>query len=232
MTRVAVFGAAGRMGRLIAAEAAAGTVDMIQAFDAGDELTLDPSVEVVLDFSLPSAWNDLDGLLKGTGVALVSGTTGLGEKEIALLHQWKASHPVFYSSNMSVGIHVLGRLMELASGMLGENFDRELIEFHHRNKKDSPSGTALSLLKNWDGERVFGRRGNTGERKTGSVGVHAVRGGDVTGEHHLYFMGDGERLTLSHMATDRRVFALGAIRAAVFVAGKPPGMYSMEDMLG
>jgi len=230
MTRVAIFGAEGRMGRLLTTEAE-GRIDLVQSFDTEDELTLDPSVEVVIDFSLPSAWNNLDTLIRGTDVALVSGTTGLGEDQVALLRKWKANHPVFYSANMSVGIHVLGRLMELASSMLGENFDRELIEFHHGNKNDSPSGTALSLLKNWDGDRVFGRNGNIGKRKKGSVGVHSVRGGDVTGEHHLYFLGEGERLTLSHMATNRRVFALGAIRAADFVAGKPSGMYSMEDML-
>lgn len=231
MTRVAIFGANGRMGRLIAEEAP-GRFDLVQAFDAGDDFKLDSSVEVVIDFSLPSAWNDLNTLIAGTDAALVSGTTGLDESERSLLNKWIASRPVFYSSNMSVGIHVLGKLMETASGMLGDSFDRELIEFHHRRKKDSPSGTALSLLKGWDGEKVFGRHGNTGEREFGTVGVHAVRGGDVVGEHHLHFLGDGERLTVSHLATDRRVFALGAIRAADFIVGRPPGIYTMEDMLG
>ena len=231
MTGAAIFGAQGRMGRLIYEEVK-DRFDLIQIFDTGDTLKLDPSVEVVFDFSLPSAWNDLDRLIAGTEVALVSGTTGLGEAETRLLTRWAASHPVFYSSNMSVGIHVLGKLMDTASQMLGDSFDRELIEFHHRRKKDSPSGTALSLLNNWDGERVFGRQKNTGERVPGTVGVHSVRGGDVAGEHHLYFLGEGERLTISHLATERRVFALGAVRAAEFIAGKPAGMYSMEDMLG
>ena len=231
MTRAAVFGANGRMGRLIAKEAF-GRLDLIQTFDAGDELVLNPAVEVVIDFSLPSAWSNLNTLLAGTDVALVSGTTGLGEAETLLLDSWKTSRPVFYSSNMSVGIYVLGRLMETASSMLGESFDRELIEFHHRRKKDSPSGTALSLLKRWDGDKIFGRQGNTGEREFGTVGVHAVRGGDVIGEHHLYFLGEGERLTISHQATDRKVFALGAIRAAHFVTGKAVGIYGMEDLLG
>ncbi|MCD4709025.1 MAG: 4-hydroxy-tetrahydrodipicolinate reductase [Candidatus Sabulitectum sp.] len=231
MTKVAVFGADGRMGRLVADESG-GRLDLIQTFDTGDELTLNPQVEVVIDFSLPSAWNNMNTLIAGTDVALVSGTTGLGEDERRMLEIWVTRRPVFYSSNMSVGIHVLGKLMEAASGMLGDGFDRELIEFHHRGKKDSPSGTALSLLKRWDGEKVYGRQGGTGERETGTVGVHAVRGGDVTGEHHLHFLGDGERVTISHLATDRRVFALGAIRAADFIAGKPPGIYGMEDMLG
>lgn len=231
MTKVAVFGADGRMGRLIIEEAP-GRLDLVQTFDTGDELMLNSSVEVVIDFSLPSAWNNLNTLIAGTDAALVSGTTGLGESERILLNNWKTSRPVFYSSNMSVGIYVLGKLMETASDLLDDSFDRELIEFHHRRKKDSPSGTALSLLKTWDGDKVYGRHGNTGERETGTVGVHAVRGGDVTGEHHLHFLGEGERLTISHLATNRRVFAMGAIRAADFIAGKTPGMYSMEDMLG
>ncbi len=231
MRRVAIFGADGRMGRL-AAEEASGRLDLVQTFDTGDELILNPLVEVVVDFSLPSAWKNLNTLIAGSDAALVSGTTGLGEDERGMLEKWAAKRPVFYSSNMSVGIHVLGKLMETASGMLGDSFDRELIEFHHGKKKDSPSGTALSLLNKWDGEKVYGRHGNTGERESGTVGVHAVRGGDVIGEHHLYFLGEGERLTISHIATDRKVFALGAVRAAQFIAGKPPGLYGMEDMLG
>ncbi|MCK5787043.1 MAG: 4-hydroxy-tetrahydrodipicolinate reductase [Candidatus Sabulitectum sp.] len=231
MTGAAIFGAQGRMGKLIYEEIK-DRFDLIQTFDTGDTLKLDPSVQVVFDFSLPSAWNDLDRLIAGTDVALVSGTTGLGEAETRLRTRWAANHPVFYSSNMSVGIYVLGKLMDTASQMLGDSFDRELIEFHHRSKKDNPSGTALSLLNNWDGDRVFGRQKNTGERAPGTVGVHSVRGGDIAGEHHLYFLGEGERLTISHLATERRVFALGAVRAAEFIMGKPAGMYSMEDMLG
>ncbi len=100
--------------------------------------------------------------------------------------------------------------------MLGDPFDRELIEFHHNRKVDSPSGTALTLLKNWPG----------------SAGVHSIRGGDITGEHHLHYLGQGERLVLSHIATDRRVFALGAIRGAEFIVNSEPGLYGMEDMLG
>ncbi len=232
MTRIALFGSKGRMGRLIAEEIMGNPdFDLIQTFDMGDELALDPSVELVIDFSLPQAWKSLDSLVNGTNVAVVSGTTGLGKTEMQLLKSWSKNHAVFYSSNMSVGIHVLGMLMKTATRMLGESFDRELIEFHHGRKKDSPSGTALSLLENWNGEKIYGRHGNTGEREAGTVGVHAVRGGDIAGEHHLYFLGEGERLTLSHLATDRRVFVKGALRAAAFIAGKPPGLYDMEDLL-
>ncbi len=232
MTRIALFGSEGRMGKLIAEEVTGNPgYEVIQAFDSGDELTLDPRVEVVIDFSLPQAFSALNTLVKGKDVAIVSGTTGLGETERQMLESWSRNHAVFYSSNMSVGVHVLGMLMKTATRMLGESFDRELIEFHHGRKKDSPSGTALSLLNNWDGEQVYGRLGDTGERKAGTVGVHAVRGGDVAGEHHLHFLGDGERLTLSHLATNRRVFVMGALRAAAFIVGKPYGLYRMEDLL-
>jgi 4-hydroxy-tetrahydrodipicolinate reductase len=231
MLTAAVFGSEGRMGRLIAEEAA-GKLSIVQTFDRGDRYILDSSVEVVIDFSQASAWENLDALLTGTNAALVSGTTGSGITESSLLEKWSSSRAVFYSSNMSIGIFVLGRLMRDATEMLGDSFDRELVEFHHRRKKDSPSGTALSLLENWDGPAVSDRSGDSGERQMGTVGVHSVRGGDVTGEHHLYFLGDGERLTLSHIATDRKIFASGAVRAAVFVAGKPCGLYGMEDLLG
>jgi 4-hydroxy-tetrahydrodipicolinate reductase len=231
VTRAAVFGSGGRMGKLVT-ELSSGRIDIVQAFEVGDNLNLDPGIEVVIDFSLFSAWSNLNTLISGTGAALVSGTTGLSQDQYAMLNSWAEERPVFYSSNMSVGIHVLGKLMKAATCMLGDSFDRELIEIHHRGKKDSPSGTALSLLNQWSGNRIYGRLGSTEARQPGTVGVHSVRGGDVVGEHHLHFLGDGERITISHLATDRRVFALGAIRAAQFITGKPKGLYGMEDMLG
>jgi 4-hydroxy-tetrahydrodipicolinate reductase len=231
MTRVAIFGSEGRMGRLFLSQASE-KLKIIQTFDKGDSCKLDSSVEVVIDFSQASAWRDLDTLLTGTDAALVSGTTGPEINESRLLEKWISRRPVFYSSNMSVGIYVLGKLMKAATDMLGDSFDHELVEFHHRKKKDSPSGTALSLLENWPGRAVFGRSGDSGEREPGTAGVHSVRGGDVAGEHHLYFLGNGERLTISHTATDRMIFVHGAVRAAEFIAGKPSGLYGMEDMLG
>jgi len=228
---VTVFGALGRMGRILLAENSS-DIEIVQAIDREDPLEIHPDSRVVMDFSIPEAWNSLDTLLSSGKAALVSGTTGIGDQQKTLLRKWSAERPVFYSSNMSVGIHVLGRLMAQADAMLDSSFDRELIEFHHGAKVDSPSGTALSLLKNWPGERVHGRKGNTGMRPRGEIGVHSVRGGDVAGEHHLHYMGQGERIVLSHIATDRRVFALGAIRAAMFICGRGKGLYGMEDMLG
>ncbi len=231
MIKAAVFGANGRMGKLVIREAE-GRLNILQTFELGANLQLDNSIDVIIDFSLPSAWKNLDILLSRTDAALVSGTTGLSDDNVLMLKNWAEKRSVFYSSNMSVGIYALGKLMQSATSMLGNSFDKELIEFHHSHKKDSPSGTAETLLENWTGKQIYGREGNVGEREPGTIGVHAVRGGDIIGEHHLYFLGDGERLTLSHQATDRKVFALGAIRAAKFIITKAPGLYSMGDMLG
>ncbi|OPX28406.1 MAG: hypothetical protein B1H09_07915, partial [Gemmatimonadaceae bacterium 4484_173] len=137
MTRVAIFGSDGRMGRLFTG-GSSGKLDIVQTFDKGDSYKLDSSVEVVIDFSQVSAWGDLDTLLTGNEAALVSGTTGTGVNENRLLDKWSSVRPVFYSSNMSIGIYVLGELMRIATDMLGDSFDHELVEFHHRNKKDSP----------------------------------------------------------------------------------------------
>lgn len=216
MIHAALFGAKGRMGRLVQAEAGK-DIRIVQLFDEGDHLELDPSVEVVVDFSLAIAWNSLDSLLENTAAALVSGTTGLKEDQINFLRKWSTERPVFYSSNMSVGVFVLHRLMKQAEELLDDSFHRELVEFHHQRKLDSPSGTALSLLGNWPE----------------NTPCHSIRGGDIAGEHHLHYMGQGERLVLSHIATDRRVFALGALRAVKYIRGKlKPGLYGMEDMFG
>lgn len=215
MINLTLFGAKGRMGSLIQAEAGGDTA-VVQCIDATDPLRLDASSDAVVDFSLASAWNSLDELLHGTSVPLVSGTTGLKKPQLELLEKWSCERPVFYSANMSVGVFVLHKLMKRAEELLDESWDRELIEFHHNRKLDSPSGTALSLLENWPG----------------NAPAHSIRGGDVTGEHHLYYMGQGERLVLSHIATDRRVFALGALKAVRYLSGlREPGLYGMEDML-
>lgn len=216
MIKAALFGSRGRMGRLLA-EGSFDGVEFIQGFDSGDDPALDPRVQVVVDFSLPRAWSDLNRLLGGNTVPLVSGTTGLEQAELELLHRWAEERPVFYSSNMSVGVFVLNRLAEKAQELLDDSWDRELIEFHHRGKLDRPSGTAKKLMENWPG----------------NTPSHSIRGGDLAGEHQLHYMGTGERLILTHSASSRGVFAAGAVRAAVFIAGrKSPGLYGMEDMLG
>lgn len=230
--RYAVLGAAGRMGSLVIREAENLSYELTASLDIGSVMKVPEDTDVILDFSAPSAWTGLDRLLSGTGAALVSGTTGLDDGCRLMLSRWAADRPVFYSSNMSTGVFVLDRLVRLACSMLDEGFDVELVEVHHRNKVDSPSGTAATLLGGLPGAAVYGRHGNTGVRPVREVGVHSLRGGDVLGEHQVHFMGSGERLCLTHMTTDRRVLALGALRAACFIVDRAPGLYGMEDMLG
>ncbi len=236
--KICIFGSEGRMGRAVAAEAGDSVVAKYDVTPPGTppDVPLSGEVDVVIDFSIPSAWKDLDILLKGTGAALVTGTTGLEKEHMDLMEKWAVERPVFHSLNMSRGIHVLGKLLEVAAGMLGKDFSLEIVEIHHGGKVDSPSGTALELASAWEGvmgpsRRIMGRHGAAGPRRKDELGFHSLRGGDVPGEHQLHLLGDGERLVLTHAATGRRTFALGALKAAGFVAGKPPGLYSMEDMM-
>lgn len=230
--RCAVFGAMGRMGSLFIQEAEGLSVEITAGLDRGSEPVLPEGTDIVVDFSCPGAWKDLDAVLEGSSAGLVSGTTGLDLDALARLSRWSRERPVFHSPNMSTGVFVLNRLVRQARHMLGDGFDMEVVEIHHRNKRDSPSGTALSLIEGMPEPRVFGRNGDTGRRPCDQIGVHSLRGGDVPGEHQVHLLGDGERLCLSHSATGRRVFALGALRAARFLMGKPPGLYGMEEMLG
>ncbi|MCD4848170.1 MAG: 4-hydroxy-tetrahydrodipicolinate reductase [Candidatus Aegiribacteria sp.] len=236
--KICVFGSEGRMGRLVREEAGSSIIACYDITTPGNSVDgkLPPEVDTVIDFTLPSAWEDLDKLLQGNTAGLVSGTTGLGNAEMELLRKWSSVRPVFFSSNMSMGIFVLGRLLQTAASMLADDFDLEIVEFHHSGKIDSPSGTALTLLNIWEknggGKKItYGRSGPAGPRSPDETGIHSVRGGDIVGDHQLYLLGDGEKLLLSHSATGRRTFAIGALKAADFIFGKPPGLYSMEDMM-
>ncbi len=240
MTKAAVFGSEGRMGRLLRQEAPERGFDITACYDislAEPAGTLPSAVEVVFDFSTPSAFESLGALLVGSGAALVSGTTGLGPAERALLAAWAVDRPVFHSPNMSLGIHVLGRLVFEAARLLGDRADLEIVEVHHRGKVDSPSGTAQKLLESWSGGTgrqavpVMGRSGRRGPRERDEVGVHSVRGGDVAGDHEVHILLEGERMLLGHRASGRRLFVLGALEAAAFVMERPPGLYGMEDMM-
>jgi 4-hydroxy-tetrahydrodipicolinate reductase len=167
----------------------------------------------------------------------VSGTTGLGADEVSALEEASARVAVFWEPNMSFGVHLLVDLAKRAAAALGEEFDVEVSETHHRLKVDAPSGTAgrlLDTLRDAGGTRsqlVYGRHGQPGKRPRNEIGVHALRGGDVIGDHTVHFLGLGERLELTHRATDRDLFVRGALRAAEFVAVKPPGRYFMSDLL-
>ncbi|MCD4700814.1 MAG: 4-hydroxy-tetrahydrodipicolinate reductase [Candidatus Aegiribacteria sp.] len=236
--KLCVFGSEGRMGRLLREEAGDSVIACYDMIPPGTktDVPLPDEVDVVLDFSLPSAWNDLDRLLSCSSAALVTGTTGLGAREKEMLAGWAKARAVFASSNMSIGIYVLGKLLGLAGEMLAGDFDLEIVECHHSGKVDSPSGTALTLVEIWEKygggtKRMFGRSGPAGPRSCGETGIHSLRGGDITGDHQLHLLGKGERLLLSHSATGRRTFAAGALKAAEYVNGKTPGIYTMDDLM-
>ena len=226
------------MGRLICEEAGDSVIARYDVIPPGRkaDIPVPDEVDVVLDFSVPSAWKDLDMLLASTSAALVTGTTGLGHTEKEMLAGWAEQRAVFVSSNMSIGIYVLGKLLEYAGEMLAKDFDLEIVECHHSGKVDSPSGTALTLFDIWEksgggSRKVLGRSGSAGPRSSDETGIHSLRGGDVAGEHQLHLLGKGERLLLSHSATGRRIFAIGALKAAEYIYGKVPGIYTMDDLM-
>jgi len=263
--KIGILGAAGRMGSMLVRAVADTTgVELGAAIeqagsahrgtDAGTRAGIAPlgvaidddldaalhKIDVLIDFTSPPATAATAMLAATRGVALVIGTTGCGEAELAVVRGAAARVPVVMSSNMSLGVNVLFGLLRQAAAALGEGFDAEIVELHHRLKKDSPSGTALSMAKelasvyNRDLGKVgrFGREGLVGARTHDEIGVLAVRGGDVVGEHTAYFLGQGERLELTHQATSRETFARGAVRAAQWVRGRPPRLYDMQDVLG
>jgi 4-hydroxy-tetrahydrodipicolinate reductase len=171
---------------------------------------------------------------------LVIGTTGLTPEQEAVLSEASSKTAIVYAANMSVGVNVLLAVTEQVAGILGDDFDIEIFEMHHRHKVDAPSGTALAFGKaaakgrgvDLDQVSARGRDGVTGARNSGDIGFAVQRGGSVVGEHSVLFASDQERVTISHKADDRSLFASGAVRAAMWVANKPPGLYGMKDVLG
>jgi len=194
----------------------------------------------VIDFSAPSATMKLLEYALSARKPLVIGTTGLTDAEVDAIRDAASIIPVLFSPNMSLGVNLLFKLTELASSALTTDFDVEIFEAHHRFKKDAPSGTAKRLLevvkenmKGLSGARtVNGRQGITGERTADEIGMHAMRGGNIIGEHTVYFAGLYERIELTHRAAGREVFAMGAVAALEFLQGKSAGFYSMYDVLG
>lgn len=193
---------------------------------------------VVIDFSVPASSLRLVEYCAVRGIAVVSGTTGFNSDEKQALADFSRKIPVLSSPNMSVGVNLLFHLAETAARILGEGAQPEIMEIHHHHKRDAPSGTAqrlkevvLSALKRTEGNVVYGRAGADALRERNEVGVHALRGGDVVGDHTVYFFGEGERLELTHRASSRDTFAAGALRAAEFLIGRDPGLYSMQDVL-
>jgi 4-hydroxy-tetrahydrodipicolinate reductase len=263
--RLAVPGAAGKMGRMILKVIAeTPTCELVAAVerpqsdalgrDAGTLAGLAPSgvivkseldealdrADVIIDFTAPvaTAWTVTRAAERE--VAMVIGTTGLGEAELRAVEKAAERIPIVLSANMSLGVNVLFGLLQQAARALGPAYDVEIVELHHRLKKDAPSGTALAMAHvlaealGRDLGKVgrFGREGDVGQRKPEEIAVLAVRGGDIVGEHTAYFCGLGERLELTHRASSRETFARGAVRAAEWLRERDPGLYDMQDVLG
>ena len=262
--KIAVAGAGGRMGRRILTLAQSNPeFQIVGALERGDadllgmdvgSLTGQDSVgvkvtadleealgpaQVLIDFTHPSATEHHLLTASKLGKNVVVGTTGLSEKTRRLLKRVSQRIAILQSANMSRGVNFLYELVHRAAQVLGEDYDIEISETHHRMKKDAPSGTALELarliaeVKGWDPKKAFlyGRHGETGERKKGTLTLHALRGGDVVGEHTVSFLGDGEILELCHRATSRDAFARGALAAAKFIAARRRGLYNMRDVI-
>ncbi|MBN1521198.1 MAG: 4-hydroxy-tetrahydrodipicolinate reductase [Candidatus Aureabacteria bacterium] len=201
---------------------------------------LDGNADVVIDFSSPQSTMTYLKLAAQKKTAYVIGTTGLSEEQIAEVRALSQKIPVVQSPNMSIGVNLLFQLTREVAAVLGpQGYDIELVELHHNKKKDSPSGTAKKLLQMAaEGgklnvkDAVYGREGILGERKKSEIGVLSVRAGDIVGEHTVYFVGNNERIELTHRAHSRDTFARGALAAARFIIGKKPGIYDMQDVLG
>jgi len=260
--KLIVVGAAGRMGRRIlclSAEAGEfeiiGTVEKQDHPDLGKDAGLVAGIgainvelggvfpaaaAVVIDFSTPEVTEKSIDYCLGNSAALVLGTTGLSEQQRQRIRSAGERIPLIYGTNMSVGMNVLFSMVGKFASMLGDDYDIEIIEQHHRFKKDAPSGSALTLAENickatgrdYPACITHGRSGKDALRQKGTIGMHAVRAGDITGIHSVIFGTLGEKLTLNHTAHSRDTFARGALRAARWLIGKQPGLYSMADVLG
>jgi len=253
MVKVGVLGANGRVGKLLIDDLKeTDNISLSSVFVRNElDFSIDPSVlvttdmnsflhgcDIVIDFSLPEACEALLEATIKTPKPLVIGTTGLNTHQLNLLKQASEMMPVLYATNMSLGVALLNKLVTQASAAL-EGFDIEIVEMHHKHKKDAPSGTALTLAESacagrgldLDKVRVSGRDGNIGERDKDEIAVMALRGGDIVGKHTVGFYNDGEFIELNHTATSRNTFSKGAIRAASWLANKESGLYNISDCL-
>jgi 4-hydroxy-tetrahydrodipicolinate reductase len=237
--RVLLVGSSGRMGRTIVdISTQHPDIDIVGLCDLGDPL--EPAIShanVVVDFSHASAIDEISRVAMQHKQPMVIGTTGHSPEQLRRIEKCAESVPVVLASNFSVGVNALFWLTRKAAEMLGPDFDIEIVEMHHRMKKDAPSGTARTLANILKETRKIGnvrhgREGEAGERPRDEIGIHSIRGGDVVGDHSVIFAGAGERLELTHRATRRETFAHGALRAAEWIIGKPAGLYSMRDVLG
>jgi 4-hydroxy-tetrahydrodipicolinate reductase len=264
-TRIAVLGADGRMGRALVRAVAARAPDA--RLSAAMERSGSPSLgqdaglvagssaasvaiaaglpaagaaDVWIDFTVPAATAAVADAGAAAGAALVIGTTGLGAEQRAAIERAAKKVPVVFTPNFSVGVNVMLQLVANAARALGPGYDLEIVETHHRAKRDAPSGTALRLAealgaatgRDLAQTARYARHGEIGPRTPTEIGVQAVRGGDVFGDHTVMFLGDGDRIEITHRASSRDTFAHGAVRAALWLHGKPPGLYDMRAVLG
>jgi len=262
--RVIIAGASGRMGRMLVAAVAeqkgaclvgaterpgseyvgrdAGEVANVGTLGVRivDNIRQCGQADVLIDFTAPSATLAHAAYVAENGMAMVIGTTGFSAEQQADLKVTLSGHAVVMAANYSVGVNLLLDLIRKAAGILGEDYDAEIFEAHHRHKVDAPSGTALAMGKaladgrnvNLDDVAVFSREGITGARQSGSIGFSVVRGGNIVGEHKAMFIADEERVEINHIASDRSVFAKGAVRAALWLQRQRAGWYTMQHVLG
>ncbi|MBK3747173.1 4-hydroxy-tetrahydrodipicolinate reductase [Stutzerimonas balearica] len=266
MRRIAVMGAAGRMGKILieAVQQTAGAAGLTAAIDRPDSTLVGADAgelagigrlgvplsgylaravdefDVLIDFTHPSVTLKNLEICRRAGKAMVIGTTGFSAEEKERLAQAAKDIPVVFAANFSVGVNLCLKLLDTAARVLGDDVDIEIIEAHHRHKVDAPSGTALrmgevvaeALGRDLQKVAVYGREGQTGARQRETIGFATVRAGDVVGDHTVLFAADGERVEITHKASSRMTFAKGAVRAALWLDGKPAGLYDMQDVLG
>ncbi|MWV27032.1 4-hydroxy-tetrahydrodipicolinate reductase [Aurantiacibacter rhizosphaerae] len=241
MARIGIIGSQGRMGQAIAAVLADGKHECSGGVDKGENPeALANASDALVDFSSPGALKDNLHAAIGAGIPILIGTTGLDESHSAALDNAAGAIPVLQTGNTSLGVTLLAHLVKEAAARLGTDWDIEVLEMHHRMKVDAPSGTALLLGEAAAQARGItlgensesGRDGHTGQRAEGAIGFAALRGGTVAGDHSVIFAGEQERITLSHTAENRSIFARGAVKGASWLIGKPPRRYTMNDVLG
>jgi 4-hydroxy-tetrahydrodipicolinate reductase len=257
MIKIAVIGASGRMGReimqiirddsdtLLVGAAERADSELIGALVHNVKITGDIAIaakdaDVIIDFTGSAGTRTNLPIYAKLKKAVVLGSTGLTEQDIAQIEALSKDMPVLWASNMSVGVNVLAKLVEMAAKALGDQFDIEVFEAHHKHKIDAPSGTAITLAEaaakgrslNLSTSAVYSREGMTGARKQDEIGFQVLRGGDIAGDHTVFFCAEGERIELTHRATNRQILAKGAVRAAKWMADRPAGFYSISDVLG
>ena len=241
MAAIGIIGSKGRMGAALRDAAAQGGHTLAGGIDRGeDPAPLARASDVLVDFSAPDALPATLEAARESGTALLIGTTGLDDAHHAAIDDAASEIAVLQTGNTSLGVTLLAHLVEQASARLGEDWDIEIVEMHHRHKVDAPSGTALLLGEaaargrgiDLAQHRESGRDGHTGARTDGAIGFASLRGGSVAGDHSVIIAGEAERIALSHSAENRSIFARGAVRAALWLTGKPAGRYTMKEVLG